>query len=43
MATAAAQSNGVTAAPTLSGETSGGNENGGGIDRHTVIRQPNTR
>lgn len=44
MAAAAAQSNGVAAAaPTLSGEASGGNENGGGIDRHTVIRQPNTR
>ena len=40
MAAAAAPSNGV--ATTMSSET-GGVENGGGIDRHTVIRQPNTR
>ena len=43
MAAAAAPNNGVNAAAaTMSGETGGG-ENGGGIDRHTVIRQPNAR
>ena len=45
MAAAAAPNNGVNAATaTMSGDTgAGGGENGGGIDRHTVIRQPNAR
>ena len=40
MAAAAAPNNGAPA--TMSSETTNG-ENGGGIDRHTVIRQSNAR